>query len=649
MKAAVALALCCVLVSPVGAQNPAAVPAPAPSASTGERTPVITYETGVRGAYHPASVSAVDFRDSARIHDLIRAGNIYLSLQDAIALALENNLDIQLQRYGIGMAATDTTRALGGGMLRGVPLTANEAPTGVSGPGAPLINSAATGSTPQINGATSFSDAQFVQQAQDNLSVTGTFPFSTGPLIPQFDPAITGQFLAQHLTTPETSTLVTGTPSLISNMLNGNVGYAQGFSPGTQVTAGFLNSRTDNNSSRNLINPFINSGLSVTITQPLLRGFGKDLNRRFIRIAQNSEKVSASVFRYQASITVAGVIRLYTDLVSLTEDLRVKQDTLATAEHLVEDNRSKVEQGTLAPIELTRAQAQVAAARQDQINAEGFVRQQELILKDVITRNASSDAVVHAARIIPTDTLTVTDVPNQPSEELVKTALEFRPDFIAAQLQLTNAEITLKGSLNGIRPQLDLVASATNNGLAGAANPGFLSSSITTGGPGSLLGYGGGLGSALEQILRRDYPSYSIGLNLTLPIRNRVAQADLARDELQLRQTQVREKQLENQVRLEVEDALIALQRTRAAWEAAAETSKLQVQSLEIEQERFNNGLSTNFLIIQYQNFVAQARSSEVAALGAYVKARSRLDSVMGIVLRANNVSIGEAVQGKIS
>ncbi len=647
MKAFVSLFLCCVLVTPAGAQTPA--PAPAVPGASGERTPVVSYQTGFRGAYYPASVSNVDFRDSTRIRDLIRAGNIYLSLQDAIALALENNLDLQLQRYGVGMAATDTVRALGGGTLRGVPLTANEAPAGVSGPGAPLINSAATGSTPQVNGATSFSDAQFVQQAQDNLSVTGTFPFSTGPVIPQYDPVITGQFLAQHLTTPETSTLITGTPALVANSLNGNLGYAQGFSTGTQVTAGFLNSRTDNNSSRNLINPFINSGLSVTVTQPLLRGFGKDLNRRFILIAQNSEKVSASIFRYQASITVAGVIRLYTDLVSLNEDLGVKRETLATAQRLVEDNRSKVDQGTLAPIELTRALAQVAAARQDQINADGFVRQQELILKDVLTRDSASDPVVHAARIIPTDTLKIIEPPAQPAEELVKTAFEFRPDFIAAKLQLTNAEISLKGSLNGIRPQLDIVASATNNGLAGAANPNFVSSAITSGAPNALLGYGGGLGSAIEQILRRDYPSYSIGVNLTLPLRNRTAQADLARDELQLRQTQVRERQLENQIRLEVEDALIALQRTRAAWEAAAETSKLQAQSLEIEQERFNNGLSTNFLIIQYQNFVAQARSSEVAALGNYVKARSRLDSVMGIVLRANGVSVGEALQGKIS
>jgi outer membrane protein len=632
MKRVLSVALCGFLVSPVSAQSPGA-----------------SYSTGLRGLYEAPSVAMADFRDSPRMKDLLRAGNIYLSLQDAIALALENNLDIQLQRYGVGIAGTDTLRARGGGFLRGLQLTANESPSGVSGPGAPLINSAATGSTPQVNGATSFSDAQFVQKAQDNLSITGQIPFSTGPLPPQFDPVVTGQFLAQHVTTPQTSTLITGTPSSISNAISGNFGYLQGFSNGTQISSGFQNLRTQNNSSRNLIDPFLNSSLGVTVTQPLLRGFGKDLNTRYIRIAQNSEKVSAHIFRYQASITVAGVIRLYIDLVTLSEDLRVKTETLSTAQRLVDDNKSKVDEGTLAPIELTRAQAQVAAARQDQINADGFVRQQELILKDVITRDVASDPAVHAARIIPTDTLSARDVPAEPIEDLIKTAFQFRPDYQAAKLQLTNTEIVLKGSLNGIKPQLDIVASATNSGLAGAANPAFVPSAVSVGGPGSLLGYGGGLGSAWEQILRRNYPTYSIGLNLTLPVRNRVAQADVARDELQLRQTQVRQRQLENEIRLEVEDALIALQRTRAAWEAASETARLQAKSLEIEQERFDNGLSTNFLIIQYQNFVAQARSSEVAALGNYVKARSRLDSVTGIVLRANGVSVDEALNGKIS
>ena len=610
------------------------------------RTPSVTYQPGLRGAYQPGSVSATDFNDTSRIRDLIRAGQMYLSLQDAIALALENNLDLELQRYGLRMAATDALRAAGGGALRGVGLTVNEAPAGVGGPGSSLNNSAATGVTPSTSVPVNVSDTQLIQEAQNNLGINGTFPFATGPLIPQFDPAITGQFVAQHLTTPQTSLVVTGTPSLINNNVNGNFGYSQGFSAGTQLTAGLQNLRTSSNSSRNLINPYYNSSLGVTVTQPLLRGFGKAVNRRFIVIAKNSEKISDYIFQQQVVSTVSGVIRLYTDLVSLNEDLHVKQQNLATAQRLAEDNRNKVEQGTLAPIELTRAQAQVAAARQDAINAEGFVRQQELIFRNVLTRNAAADPLVRAARIIPTDTITVDPLPLDTPDELIRQALEIRPEMQAAKLQISNSEISIRGSRNGLRPQLDVVANASNASLAGGANPLFTGVLPAAG---SLNGYNAGYGTAIEQILKRDYPTYSVGINLTLPVHNRAAQADLARDELQLRQSQVRTRQLENQIRLEVEDALIALQRTRAAYDAVVETRRLQEQSLEIEQERFNVGLSTNFLVIQYETYAAQARSTEVVARGAYAKARTQLERALGMTLSNHGVSIDEAVKGQVA
>lgn len=628
-----------------GPQNPPL------SSVTGDRSPVVNYGLGLINDLKPdlVSVSAFDTKNGMRIHDLIRAGQLYLSLQDALALALENNLDLELQRYGVRIAATDTLRAKGGGLLRGVLYVANEAPAGVGGPGEPLVNSAATGATPQTNVPTNFNDSQLIAETQDNLSTIGTIPLVTGPAIPQFDPSVNAQLLAQHATTPETSTVISGTPALGANTFSGNFGYTQGFSPGTQVTAAFDNSRNSSNSIRNLIDPYYSTSFGVTVTQPLMKGFGIDLNRRFIRIAQNTEKLTDDIFRYQASITVAGVIRLYTDLVSLNEDLRVKQETLATAQRLVEDNANKVDQGTLAPVELTRARAQVAAATQDLVNSEGFVRQQELILKNILTRDLGTDPLVHDARIVPTDPLIVADVPTEPTADLVKIALQFRPDYLAAVKQLTNTQISLEGSRNAVRPELDLVANALNSGLAGGPNSLYAVSPGTVApGPGSLLGYGGAYGSALGQIFRRDYPTYSIGLNLTLPIRNRQAEADLARDELQLRQTQVRNKQLENQVRVQVEDALISIQRTKAAYEAATQTRKLQEESLEIEQERFNVGLSTNFLVIQYQSYVAQAKSAEVAALGAYSKARTQLDSVMGIILRANGITLAEVFKGEV-
>ena len=615
------------------------------SAQTG-REPAISYPPGLRGPYTPGSVSAIDTKDSARIHDLIKAGQLNLSLQDAIALALENNLDLELQRYAVKIAQTDYSRASAGSLLRGVGLTVNEAPAGVGGPGGALNNSAASGITPQTQVPVNVTDTNLIQEAQNNLNVNGTFASASGPALPQRDPSITGTFLAPHLTTPQTSLVTTGTPSLVNNTVNANFGYSQGFWTGASVSAAWQSIRTDSNSSRNLVNPYSTSSLSVSFVQPLMRGFGREVNKRYIRIARNSERITDYVFRQQAVSTVAGVIRLYTDLVSLSEDMRVKQQTLATAERLAEDNASKVELGTIAPIELTRARAQVAAARQDLINAEGYLQQQELILKNVLTRNAGSDPVVRSARIVATDPVSVDPLPTESTDELVRLALANRPEIQAAKLQVENSDIGLRGSRNGLLPQLDLTANASNSGLAGGANGLFTGAPPA---PGSLLGYGDGYFNAIEQILRRDYPSYSIGLTFTLPVHNRTAQADLVRDELQLRQAQIRTRQLENQVSLEVQDAIIALRRTRAAYEAAVETRKLQDQSLEIEQERFQAGLSTNFLVIQYENFVAQARSTEVVAKGAYAKARTQLERVIGKILENHNVSIDEALKGQVT
>jgi outer membrane protein len=635
MKNFLAILMAGLIAAPLPAQNPAA-PAPA------DRTPVVTLNTGLfRGEYKPGSVSEPDLHDSTRIGSLVRAGNLYLSIQDAIALALENNLDLELERYGLRMANTDSLRAEGGGLLRGVPLVVNEAPAGIGGPaGSPLLTTAASGAIAQGQISSAVTDSQLINGGFSDLSITGNFPFASGPSVPLFDPFVSGQIGVQHTTTVEPSTTSTGAPFLYTNQLSASGTYNQGFSSGTEVTAGFQAARTNQNGIFNIFSPYDTSTLGVTVTQPLFRGFGRELNRRFIHIAKNNEKISDYVFQQQIISTISGVIRLYDDLVSLIEDSKVKQETLATAQRLLEDNNNKVDQGTLAPIEATRAQAQVAAARQDLINSEGYVRQQELILKNVLSRSWGDDPLVHDARIIPTDTLTLEPLPVQSPSEIVAQAFANRPELEAARIQLANTEISLKGTKNELLPEIDLVGTIAGSGIAGPANPAFP--------PSGAPGVNGNFGTTLDQILKRDYPTYTLGLNLTLPVRNRVAQSDVARDELQVRQTQVRVKQLQNQIRTEVEDALIALQRTRAAYDAAVQTAKLQEESLAIEQEKFDVGLSTNFLVIQYQGYVAQARSTAVAALDAYAKAKVQYERAAGLTLNNHNISVDEAVKGHV-
>ncbi|MCU1338599.1 MAG: outer rane efflux protein [Bryobacterales bacterium] len=612
-----------------------------------DRTPQIRSTAGnflsrLAGPYRAKEVSPVNFQNSSRIFDLIRAGQLYLSLEDAIALALENNLDIELERFLPKIADTDLLRARGGGLLRGLSLLVNEAPPGIGGPNGPLLTNLTAGSTPTPLVNTNFSDIALISQQQNNLSVTGAIPLSNGPVIPQYDPILSGLVTGQHLSTPEFSPALVGSNWLAQNGVNATAGLNVGFSPGTQLGVTFDNSLASTNATRYTYNPFVTSSLGFTITQPLLQGFGASLNKRYIRIARNSQRVADLVFRQQVMDTVAGIARLYTDLVSLNEDVKVKQEAVLLAERLSEDNRNKVEQGTQAPIELTRANAALAASRQGLITAEGLVRQQELIVKTAITRGGLANPQLLTSRVIPTDPLPVPDQePEQALPNLLGQALEKRPDLAGAGIQVENSEISLKGSLNALKPQVNLVGIVQNGGLAGDLNP-LAGTPIGSVNP-------GGYGTALGQVFRRDFPSYSIGVQLALPVRNRVAQADAVRDELEVRQTQVRRQQLEDQVRLEVADADESLRQARAAYEASVEARRLQEQSVVVADQTFAVGLSTNLVVIQYQNFLAQARSTEVASKGAYLKAKIALQRATGTVLDENHVGIDEAYRGNVT
>ena len=552
----------------------------------------------------------LNFRNSSRFHDLIRAGNLYLSLPDALALGIENNLDIELSRYNLSIVDTDLLRAKGGGLTRGAAFDILEAPIGVGGPLSPVLTSVATST---IASGTSVSSnplelGALSEQLITNMNLQGEAAQSTGPPVPIYDPAIVGQLAYNHQTTPQP-----GGP-LVVNSTMANAGIQQGFGSGGQVSLTF-----DHN--RQML--YTGSSLGLTVTQPLLRGFVLSLNRRFIEIAKNDQRISSLLFRQQLIATVYGVVRLYTDLVALGEDVKVKQESVALAEKLFSDTRAQVEEGTLAQVEMTRANALVFSSRQDLINSRGLFEEQEAILKNFITRRGTEDPEVEAASIIPTDPLTIpVNEDIRPTRDLIADALANRPDLGQARLQIQNSEIGLKGTRNAVLPEVDLVGVAQNNGL-------------------------GDYGGVLDQLFTRKYPTYSVGVQVTIPIRNRIAEADLARDELQMKQSQIRQRQLLNQASLEVEDALIAMRRARASYEAAVQARVLQQESLEAEQAKFEVGASTSFFVIQYESLLAQTKSTEVAAKSAYVKARNALQRATGSILDANQISIDTAIKGR--
>jgi outer membrane protein TolC len=590
----------------------------------------------------PAFSQTVNFDNSPRVHELIRAGNLYLSLQDALALAIENNLDVELQRFQLPAARADFLRTQGGGVTRGLNYTLLDVPTGVGGPLSPVVtNPAAAGrATSGSAVATNALELGVLGEPQSNLSLQGTIPQSVGTSVPIYDPTLVGLVNWTHQTTPQTNSVTTGTNSLVTNTTLANAGIQQGFVSGAQASVGFNNTHQSLNSFRTAYNPFTGSNVGLTVTQPLLRGFGPSLNRRFIRISGNEIKIGGLLFRQQLIMTVYGVIRLYTDFVALYEDEKVKQETVNLADKLFADTKAQVEEGTLAQVEMTRANAQVFSTRQDLINARGLREEQEAILKNVLTRVGNADPEVAAAHIIPTDALTIPEKDEiRPMQDLITEALANRPDLGQGRLQVENSVIGLEGAKNLTKPEVDLVGVMQNNGLAGTANP------LAPGG--TDTSYIGGYGSALGQIFARNYPTYGVGVQISLPIHNRIAEADLARDEIQVKQSHIRLRQLENQARLEVEDALIAMRRARASYDAAVQARQLQQESLAAEQAKFEVGASTSFFVIQYESLLAQAQSTEVAAKSSYVKARAALDRATGGILDANHISFEQALKGR--
>ncbi len=619
-----------------------------PSAPNAAATSVDTFLRPAAGAkwlfsaYRAPQVNPSSTQNSDLVSRLVHDGKLSLTLQDAITLAIENNFDVELERYEGPFAWTETLRAKGGGLLRGMPTTIAELPSGEGGPGEPLLTTVG-GYSPVLQLPSSAADLATISETQSDLSILGSTPFSTGPALPQFDPSVSADASLAQTVYPQADAFQTGSNIFSSHSLSGSAGYVQGFSTGMSLAATFTSTRLNEASTRLNLDPFTTGALGLTLSQPLLQGFGIGVNKRFIHIAANEGDIAKDVFTQQLISTVSDTIRLYWDLVSLQHDLEVKRDSLDAAERLYQDTRNEVDQGTQAPVDLTSAMSSVASNRQAYINEQGMVMQQELLLKEVLTRKGISDPAMAAASI---EAITPIGLPDSLSLEpiggLIDKAMQQRPDLALAEKQQDNTRLTLKGSRNALLPEFNLVASMQNNGGAGVAQTSASSSSglAAVAPPANLTG---GYGGLLGQIFRRDYPDYVVGAQLNIPIRNRIARADAMRDELQYRQSEVRIEQLRSEIRLQVGNAYIAVQQAQESYKAAVEARTLQEQALDVERAKFDAGVATAYELIQYQSSLAEARSAQVTALGVYAKAVDALQRAVGTTLVDNNVAVDDA------
>jgi outer membrane protein TolC len=591
-------------------------PAGAAPGQSNHPQPVSTGNHGflssIAGPYRAKMPPPVNVSDSTRIESLLRGGNLYLSLQDAMALALENNIDLELQRYGPQVADNYLLRARAGGFASPVATSVFAPPASVTGaaPSAGLESYVTAGAT-QIGNAP-----------------------------PNFDPMLTGALGFAHNTTPQASSFTTGTSALIQHLDTSSLGIQQNLVSGTLVGLGLTNSNVNGNSSRAQFNPATNSSLSLTVTQHLLQGFGPAVNNRQIRIAKNNREVSDLVFKAQVITTVSAIEDLYWDLVSYNENVRVQRDALAATERLLEDNKKQVAVGTLAPIEIVRAEAEIAAGQQAVTVAETQVLQQETILKNALSRTGVLSPAVASAHVILTDRIQIPEVePIAPIQDMMALAESARPELAQLRILLQNQEIAIRGTRSEMLPTLDVVGQLTNNALAGELGP-------TTGGNAFFIG---GYGTVLSQLFARNFPTYSIALNLNITLRNRAAQADLINGGLVLRQQQLGLQRLENQVRVDVQNAQIGLQQGRAQYQSAIKQRVLQQQTVDAEQKKLAVGASTTYSVILTQRDLVTAESNEVAAQSAYAKAKVEVDRATGQTLYNNNISLEDAFKGVVS
>ena len=545
--------------------------------------------SGFTHSYTKRYVAPINISNSGRADSLIRAGNLYLSLSDAIAMALENNIDIEVSRYGYPLAD------------------------------AGLLNA----------------------QASNGAGVS-------------YDPAISSTVEWTHNAQIQTNSVTAGGQSVnTADIKTRNFGLQQGFITGGTATLGYNNTISEQSNTNSIFFPSYNSGLNLNTTQPLLQGFGLAYNTRNLRVAKNNLRLTDYQFEQQLNTTLNTVISTYWNLVSSALAVDVAQQTLDEANHLLSDNKKQLDIGTMAPLDVLQAQQQVSSSETSLITAQTAVEQLEVSLKNLISRNGLANSSLADVHIIPTDRITVPPTePIQPVQDVVAKALDHRPELAQQRLQVENSKINLTGAHNALLPQLNLVGNISNPAAGGIINPNPQINPLT----GQVIPrqapdptYIGGYDNILRQLFGVGTVNYTVGFTLNIPLRNRAAQAAYIQQDLQLRQSELGVQKEVNQIRMDVQNALIAVKNARARYQSAATASAVAQQVLDAEQKKYELGASTSYAVVQHQVDLANARSTEVAAISAYAQAKLQLDQATGTILENNNIVIDEVKNGRVS
>ena len=598
----------------------------------------------VLSPYKPRAIPDPDLANTPRIEQLMRDGKIYLSMDDAVALALENNLDLELARYNLNIADTDVLRARAGSSILGVNtgIIQNTPGGGVGG---------LSGSVGSGTGGTSIAAGGAGTGTNGLVSST----LGIGPAITSFDPTLSGTFQMDRDYMLASSAL-SGRAVTNTNTGTADVSYQQGFHTGTNLLVGFNNTHTTTDNPLSALSPIVGSNFQFRVTQELLQGFGFLPNTRFIRIAKNNREISDVAFRLQVITTVDQVENLYWNLVYAFENVRVQQEALAFSEKTLSDNQKAVQVGTLPPIQVVSAQSTVASNREALTVAQTNLELQELLVKNALSRNLE-DARLAGANVVPTSIIQLPQSePIIPTDDLIHEALEHRAELAESRIDLTNREINNKAVRNSMLPSLNLYAYYGGSGLGGSlsSNATFCptSSGICINRdriPSRFLSGPVAYSDTLSELVNSTAPDKGVGVTLSVPLLNRTAQANQVRSQLELRQAQVRLQQLENQVRIEVRNAQFDVQQNRASVDAAQAAVNLARQTLDAEQKKLEAGVSNPTNVLQMQSSLTATESTLVSAMAAYEKSRVELDRATGLLLDNAGILVEDAERGQVS
>ena len=572
---------------------------------------------GFLRSYKPVTAPPVRLTGTGRLTGMIQAGTIHLTARDAIALALESSLDLEIARYSMVSAGWAVERAQSGGPLRGVTGANSQSVTLGSGQGVAGSQSGSSG----ISGSSSVTGAALIQQI--------------GPVTPQLDPILSTTEAFSHQTSPQFVEVQSGVSSLVDTARSYNWQLSQGLLTGGTVRFNYNGSYLNESVPSDVLNPTSAITMQISLSQNLLRGFGERVNGRFIRISRRQAGGANEAFRGRLIGVVTGVLNAYWDLSLAANDLQYKQRNRDVAAQFLTDTRRLIAAGAAPAADRINAESALAAAEQALVVARSSVVVRQNALKDFLSFRAVADDQLAAAQIVAIDPLDVPDTDDLPSlREMIANAARRRPEVAQADLGVEVAGITAEGTANGVLPSLSVSAYTSNYGQAGKVVPGQTPSPY----------FIGGSGTALAQALRRNFPSENAGVYYSERLWNAQAQADYAIDVLSRRQAELGAERTRHDLAVNISSQVLALEQARARYKAAVESRELVERLLQGEEKKWVAGTSTISAVVQARRDLANAQSAELAAAGAYVHGRIALDQELGRTLEVNQVSVEDAM-----